>query len=60
MLKGDGRVRMAQDLIFYNNKISVDGSVTHHGDNITGYVGDKKKRRRRRKKTSKINLLYSG
>lgn len=39
MLKGDGRVRMSQDLIFYNNKNSVDGSVYHHGDNITG-VGE--------------------
>jgi len=36
MLKADGRVRMAQDLIFYNNKTSVDGSVFHHGDNLTG------------------------
>lgn len=39
MLKGDGRVRMPQDMIFYNNKQSVDGSVYHHGDNITG-VGE--------------------
>lgn len=39
LLKADGRVRMAQDLIFYNNKQSVDGSVLHHGDNLTG-VGE--------------------
>lgn len=39
LLKGDGRVRMAQDLIFYNNKTSVDGAVYHHGDNLTG-VGE--------------------
>lgn len=39
LLKGDGRVRMAQDLIFYNNKTSIDGSVYHHGDNLTG-VGE--------------------
>jgi len=39
LLKADGRVRMSQDLVFYNNKTSVDGSVYHHGDNITG-VGD--------------------
>lgn len=37
MLKADGRVRMPQDMIFYNNKQSVDGSVYHHGDNLTGY-----------------------
>jgi tellurium resistance protein TerD len=36
MLKGDGRVRMPQDLIFYNNRQSIDGSVFHHGDNLTG------------------------
>lgn len=36
LLKGDGRVRMPQDLIFYNNKQSLDGSVFHHGDNLTG------------------------
>lgn len=36
LLKGDGRVRMPQDLIFYNNKQSMDGSVFHHGDNLTG------------------------
>jgi len=36
MLKADGRVRMAQDLIFYNNRQSIDGSVYHHGDNLTG------------------------
>jgi len=39
MLKGDGRVRMAQDFIFYNNRQSVDGSIFHHGDNLTG-VGE--------------------
>jgi len=39
MLKGDGKVRMAQDLIFYNNKNSIDGSIYHHGDNLTG-VGE--------------------
>jgi len=36
MLKGDGRVRMPQDLIFYNNRQSVEGAVYHHGDNLTG------------------------
>jgi len=39
LLKGDGRVRMAQDLVFYNNQRSMDGSVFHHGDNLTG-VGE--------------------
>jgi len=36
LLKADGRVRFSQDLIFYNNKQSADGSVFHHGDNLTG------------------------
>jgi len=36
LLKSDGRVRCPQDLVFYNNKQSVDGSVFHHGDNLTG------------------------
>jgi tellurium resistance protein TerD len=36
LLKADGRVRFSQDLVFYNNKQSVDGSVFHHGDNLTG------------------------
>jgi len=36
MLKGDGRVRMPQDLIFYNNRQSIEGAVYHHGDNLTG------------------------
>jgi len=39
MLRGDGRVRMPQDFIFYNNLQSVDGAVCHHGDNLTG-AGD--------------------
>jgi len=36
LLKADGRVRMPQDLVFYNNLKSIDGSVFHHGDNLTG------------------------
>lgn len=36
LVKADGRVRHAQDLVFYNNRQSVDGSVFHHGDNLTG------------------------
>jgi len=36
LLKSDGRVRMPQDLVFYNNRQSIDGSVLHHGDNLTG------------------------
>jgi len=39
LLKADGRVRCPQDLVFYNNKQSTDGSVFHHGDNLTG-VGE--------------------
>ncbi len=36
MCKGDGKVRSDQDFIFYNNLKSVDGSVEHTGDNLTG------------------------
>ena len=36
MLKADGKVRSDVDFIFYNNLKSVDGSVTHGGDNQTG------------------------
>jgi len=36
LLNGQGRVRQPQDFIFYNNKQSIDGSVIHLGDNLTG------------------------
>jgi len=36
LLGADGRVRTPQDFIFYNNKQSIDGSVMHMGDNLTG------------------------
>ncbi len=36
LLTDAGRVRGDNDFIFYNNLISVDGSVTHTGDNRTG------------------------
>ncbi|CUI02804.1 TerD family protein [Massilia sp. P8910] len=36
LLKADGKVRADTDMIFYNNLKSVDGSVTHSGDNRTG------------------------
>jgi len=36
LLKVDGRVRADSDFIFYNNLRSVDGSVIHAGDNLTG------------------------
>ncbi|MDQ1833758.1 TerD family protein [Massilia scottii] len=39
LLKADGKVRTDTDMIFYNNLKSVDGSVTHSGDNRTG-AGD--------------------
>lgn len=39
ILKGDGKVRSDSDLIFYNNKVSSDSSVTHNGDNQTGEGG---------------------
>ncbi|MFK7601040.1 TerD family protein [Deinococcus sp. SM5_A1] len=35
-LKADGKVRADGDFIFYNNKVSSDGSVVHNGDNRTG------------------------
>ncbi|KAA5605863.1 TerD family protein [Roseospira marina] len=31
-----GKVRSDADFIFYNNKVSSDGSVAHQGDNLTG------------------------
>ncbi|WP_045411887.1 TerD family protein [Vibrio owensii] len=36
LLQETGRVRGDNDFIFYNNLTSVDGSVTHTGDNRTG------------------------
>jgi tellurium resistance protein TerD len=39
LLNQAGRVRTPSDFIFYNNKRSADGSVTHLGDNLTG-VGE--------------------
>jgi tellurium resistance protein TerD len=36
LLKEDGKVRGADDFIFYNNKKSQDGAVEHTGDNLTG------------------------
>jgi len=36
MLKADGKVRSDLDFIFYNNLKSVEGSVTHAGDNRDG------------------------
>jgi tellurium resistance protein TerD len=36
LLTDAGRVRGDNDFIFYNNLVSVDGSVTHTGDNRTG------------------------
>jgi len=39
LCRADGKVRGPQDFIFYNNLRSPDGSVSHHGDNLTG-VGE--------------------
>jgi len=39
MVGAGGRVRSDQDFIFYNNLRSVDGSIEHTGDNLTG-VGE--------------------
>jgi tellurium resistance protein TerD len=36
LLNTAGRVRSDSDFIFYNNLKSVDGSVEHTGDNLTG------------------------
>jgi len=36
LLSASGKVRSDNDFIFYNNLVSVDGSVTHTGDNRTG------------------------
>jgi len=36
MLNGQGMCGKMQDFIFYNNKQSMDGSVMHKGDNLTG------------------------
>jgi tellurium resistance protein TerD len=36
LLNSTGKVSKPQDFIFYNNKQSMDGSVMHHGDNLTG------------------------
>src|SRR3954453_18774483 len=36
MLGAGGRVRNDSDFIFYKNLTSVDGSVEHTGDNLTG------------------------
>jgi tellurium resistance protein TerD len=36
LLNGSGKVRSDKDFIFYNNLKSVDGSVEHAGDNLTG------------------------
>jgi len=36
LLNEAGKVRKDADFIFYNNKLSEDGSVAHQGDNVTG------------------------
>jgi tellurium resistance protein TerD len=36
LLKSDGKVRFDEDFIFYNNLVSLDGSVEHTGDNLVG------------------------
>jgi len=36
ILNATGKVRSDDDFIFYNNLRSVDGSVEHQGDNLTG------------------------
>lgn len=39
MLKEDGKVRADTDFIYFNQKVSADGSVEHTGDNRSG-VGE--------------------
>lgn len=36
LLGASGKVRSDADFVFYNNPKSVDGSVAHQGDNLTG------------------------
>lgn len=36
ILGANDKVRNESDFIFYNNKDSADGSIHHHGDNLTG------------------------
>ena len=36
LLTVNGKVRSDSDFIFYNNLVSIDGSITHTGDNRTG------------------------
>ena len=36
LLDAQGKVRSDADFVFYNNLKSVDGSVVHSGDNLTG------------------------
>ena len=36
MVKADGKVLSDSHFIFFNNKVSPDGSVEHTGDNLTG------------------------
>lgn len=44
LLKADGKTRADTDMIFYGQKTSTDGSVTHSGDNVTGEgAGDDEK-----------------
>lgn len=36
LLAADGKVRSDADFVFYGNKATADGSVSHGGDNLTG------------------------
>lgn len=36
LVGGNGKVRSDADFIFYNQKVSAEGSVEHTGDNLTG------------------------
>ncbi len=39
MLDKDGKTRVDEDFVFYNNKEACDGAVVHNGDSLTG-AGD--------------------
>lgn len=39
LLNNDGKTRMDEDFVFYNNLQDIDEAVVHNGDNITG-AGD--------------------
>lgn len=37
LLDENGKVKGAEDFVYYNNKIGANGAVVHSGDNLTGF-----------------------